>query len=245
MASETHPVAIVAAEAPAKTKPTSYPEPFASRMVGRLKRMWFISRSETARPATKAAIPTTTSRRRSSTGSGSSCTRMARPTETRRASHPCARTSTSRRRTSPGCRRRDSCLRRRACGLRSRDKPHPLQPAHHAGGERLGVAGRLRLCRRFGGDDGDGMGLACHAVSSGAGTRSLAHFSAWQRLSRPLPDQEAPRARAAGGLDDRLVVEPGEAPLEDRDQAVLHRKLVRDGHSAAVAALEQEEEVLR
>ena len=38
MASETHPVAIVAAEAPEKTKPTSYPEPFASRMAGRLKR---------------------------------------------------------------------------------------------------------------------------------------------------------------------------------------------------------------
>src|SRR3954463_4760420 len=38
MASEKHPVAIVAAQAPAKTKPTNYPEPFASRMAGRLKR---------------------------------------------------------------------------------------------------------------------------------------------------------------------------------------------------------------
>jgi len=38
MASEKHPVALVAGEAPAKTKPTSYPEPFASRMAGRLKR---------------------------------------------------------------------------------------------------------------------------------------------------------------------------------------------------------------
>src|SRR6266850_968524 len=42
-----------------------------------------------------------------------------------RASHPCARTSTSARPTSPGCRRRDSCLRRRACGLRSRDRSRP------------------------------------------------------------------------------------------------------------------------
>ena len=38
MASETIPVAIVAAEAPARTRPTNYPEPFASRMAGRLKR---------------------------------------------------------------------------------------------------------------------------------------------------------------------------------------------------------------
>jgi uncharacterized cupin superfamily protein len=38
MASESHPVAIVAAEAPARTRPTSYPEPFAARMAGRLKR---------------------------------------------------------------------------------------------------------------------------------------------------------------------------------------------------------------
>ncbi len=32
------PVAIVAADAPPRTKPSSYPEPFASRMAGRLKR---------------------------------------------------------------------------------------------------------------------------------------------------------------------------------------------------------------
>ena len=32
------PVAIVAAEAPPRTKPSNYPEPFASRMVGREKR---------------------------------------------------------------------------------------------------------------------------------------------------------------------------------------------------------------
>src|SRR3954453_5942202 len=38
MASEKHPVVLVAAEAPAKMKPTNYPEPFASRMAGRLKR---------------------------------------------------------------------------------------------------------------------------------------------------------------------------------------------------------------
>src|SRR5262245_34960641 len=38
MASEKHPVAIVAAEAPARTRPSNYPEPFASRMAGRLKR---------------------------------------------------------------------------------------------------------------------------------------------------------------------------------------------------------------
>src|SRR5262249_57294998 len=38
MASETYPVAIVAAEAPARTRQTNYPEPFASRMAGRLKR---------------------------------------------------------------------------------------------------------------------------------------------------------------------------------------------------------------
>jgi uncharacterized cupin superfamily protein len=35
---DRRPVAIVAADAPARTKPTSYPEPFASRMAGRLKR---------------------------------------------------------------------------------------------------------------------------------------------------------------------------------------------------------------
>jgi uncharacterized cupin superfamily protein len=33
-----HPVAIVAKDAPARTTPSSYPEPFASRMAGRLKR---------------------------------------------------------------------------------------------------------------------------------------------------------------------------------------------------------------
>src|SRR6185503_12230427 len=38
MTNHTYPVAIVAAEAPAKTKQTNYPEPFASRMAGRLKR---------------------------------------------------------------------------------------------------------------------------------------------------------------------------------------------------------------
>lgn len=32
-----HPIAIFAADAPARTKPTSYPEPFASRMAGRVK----------------------------------------------------------------------------------------------------------------------------------------------------------------------------------------------------------------
>ena len=38
MASETYPVAVVAAEVPARTRPSNYPEPFASRMAGRLKR---------------------------------------------------------------------------------------------------------------------------------------------------------------------------------------------------------------
>src|SRR5215813_10257577 len=38
MPSETYPVAIVAAEAAARTRQTNYPEPFASRMAGRLKR---------------------------------------------------------------------------------------------------------------------------------------------------------------------------------------------------------------
>jgi uncharacterized cupin superfamily protein len=33
----TNPIAIVASEAPARTKPSNYPEPFASRMGGRLK----------------------------------------------------------------------------------------------------------------------------------------------------------------------------------------------------------------
>lgn len=32
------PIAVVAAQAPPRTKPTNYPEPFASRMAGRLKR---------------------------------------------------------------------------------------------------------------------------------------------------------------------------------------------------------------
>lgn len=38
MASSTYPVALVAAEAPLRAKPSSYPEPFASRMAGRRKR---------------------------------------------------------------------------------------------------------------------------------------------------------------------------------------------------------------
>lgn len=38
MAEEKRPVAIVAAEAPPRTKPTNYPQPFASRMKGRVKR---------------------------------------------------------------------------------------------------------------------------------------------------------------------------------------------------------------
>jgi len=37
MANPTYPVAIVAAEAPLRTKPSNYPEPFASRMTGRRK----------------------------------------------------------------------------------------------------------------------------------------------------------------------------------------------------------------
>ena len=37
MASSTYPVAIVAAGAPLRAKPTNYPEPFASRMAGRRK----------------------------------------------------------------------------------------------------------------------------------------------------------------------------------------------------------------
>src|SRR5258706_12289341 len=36
--SDRRPVAIVAADAAPRTKPTNYPEPFASRMAGRLKR---------------------------------------------------------------------------------------------------------------------------------------------------------------------------------------------------------------
>lgn len=38
MSSKPSPVAIIAAEAPPRTKPSNYPEPFASRMVGREKR---------------------------------------------------------------------------------------------------------------------------------------------------------------------------------------------------------------
>src|SRR4051812_2823724 len=38
MTGPSKPVAIVAAEAPARTKPSNYPEPFASRMAGREKR---------------------------------------------------------------------------------------------------------------------------------------------------------------------------------------------------------------
>jgi uncharacterized cupin superfamily protein len=37
MTNPTHPLAIVAGEAPPRTKATSYPEPFASRMAGRRK----------------------------------------------------------------------------------------------------------------------------------------------------------------------------------------------------------------
>jgi uncharacterized cupin superfamily protein len=37
MACTAYPVGIVAAEAPLRAKPSSYPEPFASRMVGRRK----------------------------------------------------------------------------------------------------------------------------------------------------------------------------------------------------------------
>jgi uncharacterized cupin superfamily protein len=38
MASPKYPVAVVAGEAPPRTRPSSYPEPFASRMAGREKR---------------------------------------------------------------------------------------------------------------------------------------------------------------------------------------------------------------
>lgn len=38
MSDRTHPVAVTASEAPARTKPSNYPEPFASRMLGREKR---------------------------------------------------------------------------------------------------------------------------------------------------------------------------------------------------------------
>src|SRR3712207_9517630 len=37
-ATRSKPVALVAAEAPPRTKPSNYPEPFASRMAGREKR---------------------------------------------------------------------------------------------------------------------------------------------------------------------------------------------------------------
>lgn len=37
MTEPTHPVAIVAAEAPPRVRPSIYPEPFASRMAGRVK----------------------------------------------------------------------------------------------------------------------------------------------------------------------------------------------------------------
>ena len=37
MTDHAYPVAIVAAQAPARVRPTNYPEPFASRMVGRRK----------------------------------------------------------------------------------------------------------------------------------------------------------------------------------------------------------------
>ena len=38
MSPKQNPVAIIAADVPARTKPTAYPEPFASRMAGREKR---------------------------------------------------------------------------------------------------------------------------------------------------------------------------------------------------------------
>ena len=38
MPEKSKPIAVTAAEAPARTKPSLYPEPFASRMVGREKR---------------------------------------------------------------------------------------------------------------------------------------------------------------------------------------------------------------
>src|SRR5688500_19543983 len=37
MSNASHPVALVAAEAPARTRASNYPEPFASRMAGRRK----------------------------------------------------------------------------------------------------------------------------------------------------------------------------------------------------------------
>jgi len=38
MSEESRPIAVIAAEAPARTKPSAYPEPFASQMAGREKR---------------------------------------------------------------------------------------------------------------------------------------------------------------------------------------------------------------
>ena len=38
MPAQTNPVAVVAADAPLRTRPSNYPEPFASRMAGREKR---------------------------------------------------------------------------------------------------------------------------------------------------------------------------------------------------------------
>lgn len=38
MSEESRPIVVIAAEAPARTKPSAYPEPFASQMVGREKR---------------------------------------------------------------------------------------------------------------------------------------------------------------------------------------------------------------
>ncbi len=38
MSEQTNPIAVTASEAPARTNPSNYPEPFASRMVGREKR---------------------------------------------------------------------------------------------------------------------------------------------------------------------------------------------------------------
>jgi len=39
MASPKYPIAIRATEAPVRTKPSNYPEPFASRMAGRQKHL--------------------------------------------------------------------------------------------------------------------------------------------------------------------------------------------------------------
>ncbi|HSC97426.1 MAG TPA: cupin domain-containing protein [Casimicrobiaceae bacterium] len=38
MTFSSHPVAVIAAEAPLRVKPTNYPQPFAARMAGRFKR---------------------------------------------------------------------------------------------------------------------------------------------------------------------------------------------------------------